>query len=231
MVANSLPAPVITEHGGFVVVRDDFLPGGTKRRAISALFDDHKEYCYASPVYGYAQLALAYAARDHGKRATVFCAKRKIRHHLTDEAEKAGAQIIEIPSGRMSVLKYRVADYAAVHGAVVLPFGLDTPAFIEALAEVARGLPLSPSEVWTVVGSGALSRALQKAWPKATFFGVRVGRVPFAGKATVLIAPEKYEDEAEYPPPFPSCSNYDAKVWRMMKVHASPGALFWNVGR
>lgn len=30
-------------------------------------------------------------------------------------------------------------------------------------------------------------------------------------------------------PPFPSLSEYDAKVWRFIKQYASKGALFWNV--
>jgi hypothetical protein len=45
----------------------------------------------------------------------------------------------------------------------------------------------------------------------------------------VYRAPERFEDEALEPPPFPSCSNYDAKAWRFIRRHAEAGALFWNV--
>jgi hypothetical protein len=42
-------------------------------------------------------------------------------------------------------------------------------------------------------------------------------------------APEKFEQDAKVKPPFPSCSNYDAKAWRFIQEYARPGALFWNV--
>lgn len=226
----NLPNPVIIEHDGFLVVRDDLLLGGTKRRAIHVLFDEHEEYVYSSPVYGFAQLALAYAAGDYNKRATIFCAKRKLWHPLTRQAYDLGAQIVEVEHGYLTVVKARAREYSFMHGAIMLPFGLDTPAFVEELARIARKIPIEPKEVWTVVGSGVLSRALQLAWPKAKFFGVRVGAEPDAGKAEIFTAPEMYHKDAKFPPPFPSCSNYDAKCWSFLKHHASPGALFWNVG-
>jgi len=227
----TLPDPTIAEHDGFQVVRDDLLLGGTKRRAIHVLFDTHTEYVYPSPVYGYAQLALAYAACDHGKRATIFCAKRKVMYPLTEQAWKAGASIYEVPHGYLNVVKARAREYCALQGAKLLPFGLDCPAFVEALAEVARRLPIRPpQEVWSVAGSGCLTRALQLAWPEAAFNVVRIGAVPDAGRARVWTAPEKYEENAWVQPPFPSCGHYDAKCWSIMKQHASPDALFWNVG-
>lgn len=229
----TLPEPVILEHDGILVVRDDLLPGGTKRRAMHVLFDDkHNEYVYASPVYGYAQVALAYACRDYHKLATVFCAQRNDYAPLTLEAIAAGAAIVEVPMGFLTVVQARVREYCA-HSAYrkMLPFGLDDPTFIAALADVARALPVKPHEVWSIASSGVLTRALQLAWPDATFYGVRVGAEPNAGKCvTVYQAPEKFERPARVRPPFPSCLNYDAKAWQFIKQHASKGALFWNVG-
>jgi hypothetical protein len=89
-------APLLQEIDNVLVVRDDILPGGTKRRALPVLMKGSTEYVYASPVYGYAQVALAHVARESGKRATVFCAKRSIRHARTLEAQAAGARIIEV---------------------------------------------------------------------------------------------------------------------------------------
>jgi hypothetical protein len=229
MVGDALSDPVIREHGGIVVVRDDLLPGGTKRRALPVLLTGAREFVYASPVYGYAQIALAHAAKVSGVRVTIFCAARKIRHARTMQAIRAGARIIEVPNGYLSVVKARAKTYCAVSGAVLLPFGLDCTAFIRSLSDIARRLPIEPAEVWTVAGSGVLIRALQMAWPAARFYAVRVGAYPNAGAATVMEAPERFEDDAELPPPFPSCSNYDAKAWRFIKRHATPGALFWNV--
>lgn len=222
-------APVVEERDGLLVVRDDLVPGGTKARVLPVLLDAHREYVYASPVYGYAQIALAHVARAHGKRATVFCAQRRVRHPRTAEAELAGARIIEVPHGYMSVVRARAREYCNVSGAKLLPFGLDTEQVIEALADVARSLPVQPAEVWSVAGSGTLTRALQRAWPGARFFAVRVGAVPNAGAAQVLQARERFEDPARHAPPFPSCANYDAKAWPFLCAQAAPGALFWNV--
>lgn len=227
----NLPAPVLEDYNGITVVRDDLLPGGTKRRAVHALFTDATTYVYASPVFGFGQLALAYAARDYNKHAVIFCAKRKTWHPLTKEAADLGATIIEVPMGFLSNVSAKAAAYAREHNAVLLPFGLDAPAFIETLADVARALPVTPTEVWSITSSGVLTRALQLAWSDARFFGVRVGHDPgkAAGRAIVFRAPERFEDRVQFPPPFPSNANYDAKAWRFVLQGASPGALFWNV--
>lgn len=219
----------LVEHEGILVVRDDGYPGGTKARVLSVLFDGAREYVYASPAQGYAQVALAFAARRAGKRATVFTAQRKVWHARTLQAQAAGARIVPVPAGYLTVVQARARAYCQVTGAALLPFGLDAPGFLAALGDVARALPVIPREVWTVAGSGVLTRALQQAWPRAAFHAVRIGAAPHVGRATVHVAPERFEQDARLPPPFPSCSNYDAKAWRFIRAHASPGALFWNV--
>jgi hypothetical protein len=45
----SSPAPIIKEHEGVLVVRDDLYPGGTKARFLGMLFSDVEEVVYASP--------------------------------------------------------------------------------------------------------------------------------------------------------------------------------------
>jgi len=221
--------PEIVEHAGILVVRDDRTPGGTKARVIHRLFDERREYVYASPVQGFAQIALAHAAREHGKQATVFSARRKQLHVRTFAAARAGARIVQVSPGYLNVVQKRARDYCGVSGARLLPFGLDCREMIDGIADLARSLGLSPAEVWSVAGSGVLTRGLQIAWPNARFHAVQIGRKPNIGRAKLYVAPEAYEDPAKVPPPFPSCDNYDAKAWRFIKQHASPGALFWNV--
>jgi hypothetical protein len=219
------------------VVRDDLMPGGTKARAISVLFDmEHREYVYASPVQGYAQVALAHAAKAAGCLAHIFCAARLRRHARTQEAAALGAAIDELRPGYLSQVQAAAKAYvAAFPDAKLLPFGLDDEAFIEALADVGRSvrrrLFAQPPEVWTVAGSGVLSRALQRVWPEAEFHAIQIGHAPNIGRAILHRAPERFEDDAKLPPPFPSCSNYDAKAWRFLKEQAKPDALFWNVAK
>lgn len=215
--------------GRILVVRDDLIAGGTKVRSLPVLLTDAAEFVYASPASGYAQIAVAIAARQCGKRATIFVAHRKVPHARTTQAHAAGARIIQVPAGYMAVVRARARSYCQVSGARLLPFGLDAPPFIAALADVARALGLNPPEVWSVAGSGVLTRALQAAWPDAVVHAVRIGAQPNAGRARLHQAPERYEQDARCPPPFPSCGNYDAKAWRFIQAQAAPGALFWNV--
>jgi hypothetical protein len=74
--SSNLPAPIIIEHEGVLVVRDDLFPGGTKARFLGVLFDGAEEVVYAGPAEGAAQVALATVARRLNKRATIFVARR-----------------------------------------------------------------------------------------------------------------------------------------------------------
>jgi len=228
---NDLPAPIVESINGFRVVRDDLLPGGTKVRYLEPLVAKlpTETFIYASPAYGYAQIALAHAAKLHGKKAVIFVAKRNAMHPRTLEAKAAGAEIHEVEHGYLSVVQARARDYRRDYGGFLLPFGADLPDAVTAIADAARATGEHPTEVWACAGSGTLTRGLQQAWPDARHYAVRVGSKPNPGIAHVYEAPEKYQDNAKRPPPFPSCSNYDAKVWAFLEAHGSPGALFWNV--
>ncbi len=227
-----IPSPVVDRVGRFFVVRDDLLPGGSKVRYLLPYLATRaeREIVYASPAQGYAQIALAHVCKQLGKRAIVFVAKRKVLHPRTLAAHAAGATIVRVPNGRLNVLQARARQCTADRGAYLLPFGADVPEALEHFAAAARQISVTPSEVWACSGSGALIRGLQRAWPAASFNAVRVGAEPKVGSARLYSAPEAYEDPAQMPPPYPSCDNYDAKVWRFANKHGADGALIWNVG-
>lgn len=221
----------VEEIAGIRVIRDDKIPGGTKARILPGILDqmDAPEIVtYASPAYGYAQIALAYAAKETGRRAVIFVAKRKQFHARTAEAQAAGADIHEVPYGYLSHTNSQAAAYARRNNGLQIPFGVDIPEMREGIRQIALSIP-QPHEAWAVAGSGTLIRSIQQAWPAASFHAVRVGSEPKAGAAIIHKAPEKFERDAKDQPPFPSCSNYDAKAWQFLKRLASPGALFWNV--
>lgn len=228
-----VPALTVEEIEGIRVVRDDRVLGGTKRRALDLLVGaiDADELVYATPAYGFAQIALAGACRAAGKRATIFVAERAERHPRTAAAAALGADVIEVSAGRLNVIQSRARKHCEATGAYQVPFGMDDEMFVAAMAEAIAEMPGEPpEEVWCVAGSGVLTRALQRAFPDAAHHAVQIGRDPDVGAAKLWKAPEAFEDDATDPPPFPSCSNYDAKAWRFIKEHAAPGALFWNLG-
>ncbi len=80
--ADPLPPPVVEEHDGFLVVRDDLIGGGSKMRFADYLIRSQpeiKEWVYgSSPATGYAQISLAHLCTKYDKKAVVFMADRAV---------------------------------------------------------------------------------------------------------------------------------------------------------
>lgn len=231
--ALTLPAPTVVEHDGIHVVRDDLIGGGTKARYILRLFDAADEVVYATPAEGGSQTALAWAAKQLGKRATLFVAKRAEPHPRALMAKALGAKVYQVSPGYLTVVQKRARDYCAATGATLAPFGVDMPEAIEAIAEAARATRIKPAEVWCASGSGVLARGLAKAWPDARRHVVQIGRAlspdDVAG-ATIHVHPLAFGQRAKAQPPFPSDWHYDAKAWEIAKARRGAGlVVFWNV--
>ena len=234
---TNLPKPIVKEHDGIQVVRDDLIEGGTKRRAFYTYIKskDYDEFVYASPRQGYAQLSLAYACRDLGRKATVTVPQGQ-RYWLTYKAEELGANIIEVPMGFLTNIQAKAKKYCLDNGAHLIPFGGDHPIIIESMRQSALSIGINPKEVWTVMSSGVLSRGLQGAWPDAKVYGVKIGHNTTPreqGRAETFKSDYKFHQECKQDerPPFPSSLTYDSKAWGFIREYASKGSLFWNVGR
>lgn len=226
--------PVVREHDGITVVRDDFFPGGTKARYLQILFGGAAEIVYASPAEGAAQTALAITAQAMGRKTTIFVAKRLNPHPRTLMAKRHGAKVYQVAPGYLTVVSARARDYvAATPGAVLAPFGVDLPETIETIAAAAVRTGLHPDEVWCASGSGTLARGLARAWPAARRHVVQVGKKlqpdDVAG-ATIHVAGLPFERASKFPVPFPSDPHYDAKAWEVCRARKGPGlVVFWNV--
>lgn len=232
-----MPPPVVELIDGVHVVRDDLIPGGTKRCFADRLIPFDSEVVYTSPVYGGAQIAIAHAALERRAKATIFCAKRNDPHPRTKEAHAAGAKIVQVPHGYLSNVKAKAKAYCEKTGAILLPFGLETPIAFAAIAERARIIQSiigTIDQVWCVGGSGVLSRGLQRGLSANSFHVVQIGRKlqpSDVANAKIYPHPLDFSKDAKIKPPFPSCSNYDAKAWELIKRYASGTILFWNVMR
>jgi hypothetical protein len=225
--------PIIEQHNGFTVVRDDLFPGGTKSRFIPKLFDGVDELVYATPSEGGAQTALAYAARVLGKKVTLFVAKRRKRHDRVELSIKLGANVVTVEVGYLSVCQKRARDYARDLFTPLkrryLEFGLSEG--VDEIAEAAALIP-KPTELWFAAGSGTLARGLGKAWPDVPRFAVQVGHIlesEEVADATIVEIWQYFELADTLPVPFPSDYHYDAKAWHAMVEQGKPGATFWNV--
>ena len=246
------PDPVVTEHDGYFVVRDDLLDVGSKARAGDFLIGhskenkDVEEWVYgSSPATGYAQISLPYICNRYGKKAILFMAARSMErlHEYQKRGLDLGGIYHWIPDGMMAVTQKRAKDYVAENPEKrrLLPMGLEHPTSIGCLIKVARSLPIKPREIWSVGSSGTLSRSLQYAFPDAVVHVVSTGHTMSdreIGRAIFHKSPYKFDKpvKKEDAPPFPSAPTYDAKVWRpMIDYHKTTPrlepCLVWNVGR
>lgn len=232
-----LGSPTTEQYGNITVVREDLIPGGTKARFVDEFFADVEEVVYASPAQGGAQTALALAARELGKKLTLFVAEAKNKHPRVVLSQQLGASIVEVKMGFLSNVQAKARVYTEserlLRGRRVLnlDFGFGSSAVILNIAEVARQIP-RPHQLWCAAGSGTLARGLAKAWPDVPRFVVQCGHklTPAeAAGAEVIIYPRPYSYQERQEPPFPSDKTYERKAFRIMieRVGDSP-CTFWN---
>lgn len=217
------PAFTTTQIDNFTIIRDDVLPGGTKRRALSKwlpqLKPDH--FIYAGSVYGSGGWALAEACRDLGFKYTLALSKSDYRPHWLDLID--GKIIWHDPQPVDQIYQL----YADEKG--LLPLGYDDPLFKTCLADVFRETDIDPSEIWLPCVSGVLLQSAQIAWPDKKINTVCVAKNHGdIGNAIKYQALEKYHQPARNPPPYPANAFSDAKLWQFIQQFALKDALIWN---
>lgn len=236
-----MASPIIEPHGPALVVRDDLLAGGSKVRFLPHIVGDAREVVFGGPFCGGAPYALAVYGARTGRKITLFYAKRNDLHWRQRAAFRLGAQLFQVPAGRMTVVQKRARDYAAQAGALFLPLGFDIKNATDPFEQVMRDVrdQVGPmDEVWCATGSGMLARCLARAFPEAQVNGVVVGlrsrnqAQNFAPNVRLLDCPYDFGESCKSFAPFPSCLNYDAKAWEQMAQRSRGSAgrvLFWNV--
>lgn len=234
------PAPVIEQHHGFYIVRDDLLGYGSKARFIDYLVKtDGQEWVFGGAnKVGWGPISLTHVCNRYGKRATFFMPQRTTNPPTWHQQHvlNTGGTIHWVKAGMLNVTLSHARRYYEedpIHRRI-LPLGLDHPTVLGSIIKVARALPITPTEIWTVASSGTLSRGLQLAFPNLSVYTVEVGHKMSdaqRGRAIVFRSPYKYDQavKGDDIPPYPSEPFYDAKVWSFMKQHAKQGALCWNV--
>lgn len=236
------PPLQLTEHDGFTVVREDALRFGSKARFVDALVSLHPEideWVFGScPAQGWAQVSLTEVCNRHGKKAHYFMAQRSEQNYTAEQKTglMLGGDYHWVPNGMLPVTQARAREFVEQSPTtrMVLPIGLEHPFVFAAIIKTTSALKTQPSELWSVASSGSLSRGLQMAFPKATVHAVSVGHKMSdreTGRAKLWRSPLKFEHNIPDGdrPPYPSVSNYDAKVWPFVRDHATEGAWVWNV--
>jgi len=227
----------IREYGDTIVVRDDLLDGGTKRRAMARI-GDVSGMIYAGPSWGGAAVAMSYECKERGIPCTLFYPKRK---HLTARmrlAKNNGAKIVQVPFGRLNVIKSHAKKYQEETGHCLVKWGGGSDASV-AITEAALSLKSqiegkNIESLWCASGSGTLVAALADVLD-IPCYGVIVGyglkAKDFPRVAGFYRHPLEFPQQTSFKTPFPSCLHYDAKAFEMMKHKTKRGAktVFWNV--
>jgi threonine dehydratase len=227
---------VLEKHFGINVLRDDLLIGGTKSILMPSIIGDDLEFVYASPVYGGFQIALSAYCQRINKKATIFCAKRKVMHPNTLKCIEYGAKIVEVPYGYLSLVEKNARDYCLLTGAKKLTFGVNTIQnkiiIANRMKEVIKQLGKEPEEIWCAIGSGTLIDSILLATKKAKIFGVQVG-AEYTKKHERLIIlkyPKSFDKVSNFVAGFSSMPNYDLKAFELcVKNKQSKDVFFWNV--
>jgi len=226
----------LEKHKEITVLRDDLLIGGTKSILMPSIIGFNDEYVYSSPVYGGFQIALSAYCQRIGKKATIFCAKRKQKHENTLECIKYGAEVIEVPYGYLSVVEKHARDYCLLTGAEKIIFGANSVEnkiiIANRMKEVIKILGREPEEIWCAIGSGTLVDSILMATNKAKIYGVQVGAEykKTHDRLKVLKYHKSFDKISKYEAPFKSVKNYDLKAFEYCcNYKKEKDVLFWNV--
>lgn len=236
---DPFPKPIIQEHEGFLVVRDDLFLYGSKARFGDFLVKNAKqeELIYGgAPKQGWAPISISYLAKKYNKKAKFFIAVTKNYHENQKITMKLGGEFVGVTGNLMSICIGAAKKYVArdPDNRLFLPLGLDHPTVIGSIIKVARQLNVNPKRIFTVAGTGTISRGLQYAFPDAEVHALQVGHklkpseyyTATVHQSSYMFSENVIESEL---PPYPSVRNYDAKIWKIAKQFGEPGDLIWNV--
>lgn len=198
-------------------------------------------------------LGLAAACREFPGMHAVVSYPRKMGADLPPSIAAAkilGAEVFSMRGNHVAICYAQARKQIEKMGGRILPFGLECPEAVQAVAKEAAKTPveLLGGTVVLCCGSGVTLAGLLTGFPKlpSTLVGLSSGRsidkirtcleryVPRLPTSLILRAPSvPYEVVCEAPCPFPSHGNYDRKAWELLtreiRRFREP-ILFWNIG-
>ncbi len=243
---DPLPLPMVTEHDGIFVVRDDII-NGSKCRFADLLVQSIKEdtLVYVQPRVGLAGVSILNIAKRYGKKVVLFMpSSKEISHHQAVCIERGA-----IPKFRriaaMPNLNAIAKDWAEKNGAKFIPLGLKHELVVACAARVAMNITdfysgIKPDVCFVATSTGVLVRGLQIGWDQTKFYAVTVARNMKSGelgRAEPIVEPLEFAqaEKKDSLPPFPTVRTYDAKVWKYAlaykKANPESNVWMWNVGQ
>ncbi len=241
---DPLPSPVITQHEGIYVVRDDLI-SGSKCRFADLLVQNIKEdtLVYVAPRVGLAGVSIINVANRYGKKVVLFMpSSKKISHHQAVCIERGAIPMFRRVAAMPNLNKI-AEKWASENGAKFIPLGLKHELVVACAAKVATNVSqimgFEPDVCFAATSTGVLVRGLQIGWDKTEFYAVTVSRnmkEGELGRAIPIIEPLKFQspEKKENRPPYDTVLTYDAKAFKFAKAfkEANPDlkVVLWNVG-
>jgi hypothetical protein len=167
------------------------------------------------------------------------------------EAKQLGAEVVPMRGNHVSICFAQARRIVERQGGVIIPFGMDCPEAVAAIAGEARTVPpefIAGGTLVVTCGSGVtLSGLLRGLSPSPRLaIGVSSGRslkrirhcvgkylADMPCEVHLVPASLPYDSAPSRDCPFPTHPNYDLKAWAYMTEHLehlrSP-VLFWNIG-
>ena len=244
---------VCTGNAEIHVAREDLLPGGTKQRAIIPYLkflesQGYKEFVYASPFCGFAQIALAVSASALNLKARIFC-ERNENTAYAKIAESFGATVTFVDSLEAADVVTR-AYASAKTDRYAIPLGFADAPYIEFMTKALQEqyvnlcgqIGYTPKRIWLPVGSGTLARIFAEIVAHETELlcvnvrvlpdeDHRISGLEYLSNVSLEKCDELFSEPALDLPPLPSNLNYDAKLWKHILKSGQNGDLWWNVAR
>jgi hypothetical protein len=226
---SSFPDPIVEDYDGIKVVREDLIDVGSKARAGEALIAkcESDTIVYVQPRFGFAGVSLTKLCKMYNKKLVLFfTSSKEVSEHQASCIEN-GCDYHFHRIAAMPNLNLIAKKWASENNAYFIPLGLKHPLVTAMFIKTADKIK-EPESFWTAFSTGVLNRALQIAWPNSKANGLAVARnihTGERGRANIIGHYQSFSQNSKTMPPYPSASNYDAKVWEYLK----PGDLFWNV--
>lgn len=251
-----LSPPVITttlrtaSGAEVMVARDDYLTGGTKERALWGYLGglSKREYVYASPFSGYAQIALAHVSAQMGRSCVIIAETDPATGQLHEYSRRARAHGASVfPSRNLAEAEEIAGRLASTRRRMIkIPLGFDVPEFRQSMAlvlshewaRINQRLPGGVKRLWIPVGSGTLASSFLSFLPpeiEIKALNVRVlseedQRIQrLKDSVDLKTAGMTFHEPANFLPGIPSNLYYDAKLWEHINVEGRTGDLWWNV--
>lgn len=221
------------------IVREDLIGVGSKARFGDLLLSTvkEKEIVYVAPRFGWAPRSLVGLCKKYDKKLTLFMpSSKEISDHQASVIEE-GAKPIFARIAAMPNLNRLADQYAKENGAYFIPLGLKHPLVTACIVRVCYDLfetREKPTQMWSVISTGVLTRGLQIALPTTEFHAVAVARNIHdgeLGRAIYHTYHRPFSRNADIADvlPFEMAKNYDAKGYEIFADEGIDGACFWNV--